>query len=566
MCIRDRVYEVLKKDPTPSYKRKMISILQRLKSEKKISHAQYDHLYPTSDMIPRLYGSPKIHKKNTPLRPIVDYTGSMAYNLSRALADLLKPTIGKTKYFVKNTAEFVDEIKNVKLENDEIMNSHDVVSLFTNVPIKDALTAIESKLMKDKTLSDRTQLSIPDIMELMEFVLSTTYFTYNGKIYQQIQGAPMGSPVSVVVANAYMESHEEKAMDTAPPIVRPKIWKRYVDDSFEIVNSTQRDNVTAHLNSIDPSKSIQFTDEPEKDGIIPFLDAQIEKKEDGSLKVKVYRKPTHTDQYLNFQSHHPLEHKLGVVRTLYERCENVVTEEEDRKEEVKHVDRALETCGYPRWTFKEVRKRLDIKKKNGNTKKKEDKEKMKEQEKEKRARVTIPYVKGVSETLQRVFKRHGVTTTLKPHKTLKQLLVHPKDKRTPHNTAGVVYQIPCKDCTQVYVGETGRRYSEREEEHIRDGKVVENINFTRSRSKVSTKEYHKSALTDHIAQRNHTIDWSGVTLPFKEPNKDIRGVKEAIAIRRADAAMNRDTGRHDLPRGYNDLLKATAPPCGSYKH
>ena len=55
-------------------------------------------------------------------------------------------------------------------------------------------------------------------------------------------------------------------------------------------------------------------------------------------------------------------------------------------------------------------------------------------------------------------------------------------------------------------------------------------------------------------------------MPFKEPNKDIRGVKEAIAIRRADAAMNRDTGRHDLPRGYNDLLKATAPPCGSYKH
>ena len=162
-------------------------------------------------MIPRLYGSPKIHKKDTPLRPIVDYTGSMAYNLSRALADILKPTLGKTKYYVKNTAEFVDEIKDLKLEQDDIMNSHDVVSLFTNVPIKDALTAIEGKLRKDKTLSERTELTIPDIMELMAFVLSTTYFTYNGKIYQQIQGAPMGSPVSVVVANAYMEAHEEEA-------------------------------------------------------------------------------------------------------------------------------------------------------------------------------------------------------------------------------------------------------------------------------------------------------------------------------------------------------------------
>ena len=126
-----------------TYQLSIKAILKRLKDEKKISTSQYNHIYPTSDMIPRLYGSPKIHKKGTPLRPIVDYTGSMTYNLSRALADLLKPTIGKTQYFVKNTADFVDEIRNVVLEEDEIMNSHDVVSLFTNVPIKDALKAIE---------------------------------------------------------------------------------------------------------------------------------------------------------------------------------------------------------------------------------------------------------------------------------------------------------------------------------------------------------------------------------------------------------------------------------------
>ena len=62
---------------------------------------QYYHLYPTSDMVPRLYGSPKIHMDRTPLRPIVDYTSSMAYNTSKAIADLLKPLIGKTKYHVK---------------------------------------------------------------------------------------------------------------------------------------------------------------------------------------------------------------------------------------------------------------------------------------------------------------------------------------------------------------------------------------------------------------------------------------------------------------------------------
>jgi len=551
-----KVYKILDKDPTPRFKRKMIAILTRLKSESKITQSQYDHMYPTSDMIPRLYGSPKIHKQGTPLRPIVDYTGSMTYNLSRALADLLKPLVGKSEYYVKNTASFVKDLKDIRLKEDEIMNSHDVVSLFTNVPIKDALKAIEDKLKKDKTLKERTMLAPEDIMELMDFVLSTTYFSYGGKIYQQIQGAPMGSPVSVVVANMYMEAHEEEAMDTAPLTVRPKMWKRYVDDSFEIVNKHQRDNLTSHLNSIDPSRSIQFTDEPEKDDSIPFLDALITKKHDGSLKTTVYRKATHTDQYLSFNSHHPLEHKLGVIRTLYERNDNIVTEEIDRKKEEEHVDKALSVCGYPKWTFKEVRKRLNNKKDKTSEKKKED------HDNKVGARVTIPYVKGVSETLQRVFRRHGVATSLRPHKTIKQLLVHPKDKRDPRDTAGVVYKIPCKDCSKVYIGETARKFGVREKEHIKDGKELEGQKYTRAKKKESVTELHKSALTDHAAQCNHVIDWDGVKLPVKDPNYDSRGIREAIEIRKAGrTSMNRDSGRHLLSEGYTLLLPSAATPA-----
>ena len=47
--------------------------------------------------------------------------------------------------------------------------------------------------------------------------------------------------------------------------------------------------------------------------------------------VQVYRKKTHTDQYLNFESHYPLPHKLGVIRTLYDRCDNIVTDPDDVK-------------------------------------------------------------------------------------------------------------------------------------------------------------------------------------------------------------------------------------------
>ena len=68
------------------------------------------------------------------------------------------------------------------------------------------------------------------------------------------------------------------------------------------------------------------------------------------VKFKVYRKATHTDQYLHFNSHHPLHQNLGIVRTLMDRSENIVTTEEfeDKKEEIEHVEKALGACGYPR--------------------------------------------------------------------------------------------------------------------------------------------------------------------------------------------------------------------------
>ena len=76
-----------------------------------------------------------------------------------------------------------------------------------------------------------------------------------------------------------------------------------------------------------------------------FLDVKFTRKEDGSVKSIVYRKKTHTDQYLNFASHHPKRQKLGVVRTLMNRCEMITSEEGDKKEEVEHLRGALSVLG-----------------------------------------------------------------------------------------------------------------------------------------------------------------------------------------------------------------------------
>ena len=96
-------------------------------------------------------------------------------------------------------------------------------------------------------------------------------------------------------------------------------------------------------------KHIQFTSEQEKDGRIPFLDTCVSINQDGSTKISVYRKPTHTDQYLNFQSNHHLQHTRAVVYTLMLRAQTLVTENDDRTRETQHVKQALKMNNYPEW-------------------------------------------------------------------------------------------------------------------------------------------------------------------------------------------------------------------------
>ena len=120
----------------------------------------------------------------------------------------------------------------------------------------------------------------------------------------------MGSPVSPIVCNLYLEDLEQRAIATA--LHPPSWWFRYVDDTHSKHKKARIHEFTDHLNSLD--EHIQFTYElPSKVGedtnALAFLDSLSCVQEDGSLKIKVYRKATHTDQYLNFSSYHPIEHK-----------------------------------------------------------------------------------------------------------------------------------------------------------------------------------------------------------------------------------------------------------------
>ena len=113
--------------------------------------------------------------------------------------------MGKSPHHVHYNEEFLQHLKGIQLGPDEVMISYDVKALFTSVPIQPAFTIIEKLLEKDPGLQQRTSMTVKNIICLLEFCLRSTYFTFQNQYYEQVEGAAMGSSISPIVANLYME-------------------------------------------------------------------------------------------------------------------------------------------------------------------------------------------------------------------------------------------------------------------------------------------------------------------------------------------------------------------------
>ena len=512
----DKTYRVLKKDPTPKYTTTLVKKLQELKNAGGINDRTYRKLYPTSATIPRFYGLPKVHKSGAPLRPIVASRGSITYEVAKFIADILAPLVGKNGYALKNSTDLVQQFSKCQLDEGDILVSFDVTALFTQVPVDKSLEIIHHKLSQDNTLANRTNLTAQQITDLLEICLRTTYFVYDEVIYSRVEGAAMGSPVSPIVANLFMEWFEEKAIDTFQFEIT--IWRRYVDDTMVALCEDLLDDFTTHINSIHPA--IKFTREEETDMSIAMLDTKITRSPRGNMTFTVYRKPTHTDQYLQFDSNQPLQHKLGVIKTLHHRCKSICTTEEGKIQELEHLKKVLSISGYTRSAWVTA---IKPKKKHPTPLRKE---------RNIRGSISLPYIGNVSNAVARIIRKAGIQVHLRPHNTIRRHLVHPKDRVIKEEKAGVVYHIKCAQCDSHYIGETERKLKKRLHEHHRSS----------------------SPVGQHTQETQHTFSDKQVSVLHEESDWFRRGVAEAIHISREQPDLNRDRGRHTLPAIYRELF------------
>ena len=88
--------------------------------------------------------------------------------------------------------DFVEQVKNIKLQPHECIVSYDMKALFTSVAIKPAINIIKQLLEDDKELQQRTTMTVQNIICLLEFCLNNTSFIFQGRYFEQTEGATMG--------------------------------------------------------------------------------------------------------------------------------------------------------------------------------------------------------------------------------------------------------------------------------------------------------------------------------------------------------------------------------------
>ena len=321
-----------------------------------------------------------------------------------------------------------------------------------------------------------------------------------------------------------------------------------MDDTWVIQKQAHKQVFLDHINSIDPA--IKFTVEgTQGNGAIPFLDTLVTPLADNSLSFTVYCKPTHTDQYLQWDSHHCLSAKYSVIGMLTHRAKVVCTDPDLLQGEINHLRRVLGKCNYPTWAINRVWHKVlsnnweDTNNNNSiNPSNTDNNQAITTQTRDHNnspthnssednnpnttrhgntatvGQVVIPYTKGIAESIKQIYGKYGIQVNFKGNTTIKQVLMKPKD-----NKSGIIYSYKCEhpDCDEEYIGETASTLRERRKEHLKQ----------------------PSLLHGHLQQTGDTITDNSFIIIGREDQGQARIIKESIFIRVNNPTLNQNIGK-----------------------
>jgi hypothetical protein len=431
-----------------------------MKKEGFISEEEYSLARLVESMPARIYGLPKLQKRDCPLRPVMSTTKAVGYGLGKALTRRWEH-LRRAPHFVKDTFDFVRRIQ-ASVNANRRMLSFDVINLFTNVPLSFTITLILDRMYpactidcKDKPRKRQCQKCYrrEDFRILLNAVTSDTQCMFDDQIFVQHNGVAMGAPLAPIIADIFMAELETILMDTRE---RKGLceWHRYVDDTF----------VLEVLNCFHPS--FKFTYEVKQDNSLPFLNVQVTRSPSlDSFTTTIYRKPTFTGLMTNWQSFVPFSHKKASVVSMIQRAISVYSTYALLAVELEGIRRICRLNGYPRG-FVDVRIGIGSTKylsKNG------AKSNLPEAGYNKdRMYVEVPFIGDQTDLMEK--KLQHLSATIRPGLEVRCYAKLPRTVKTfvpnkvpvPKNLElNTVYAFKWEECGDTYVSMTKRQIIKR---------------------------------------------------------------------------------------------------------
>ena len=452
------------KNPILKEEERVTTVLKRLLEENKISEALYNRLKPIGSQPPRLYGLAKIHKQNVPVRPVLSMPGSVYYKIGNEVSEWLS-VVTECK-INSSTKEIADSLPTIELDENKELISFDVVSLYTNVPLKEAIETCTDLLYSGRYPSPTVDRGT--FKELVCLCSCDVIMLTQDGYYRQTDGLAMGSPPAPQLANGWMSKFDDRIRDNAI------LYARYMDDILRESNRNEINAKLCEINSLHPA--LQFTIERESESSIPFLDMKIERSA-GTLSSRWYTKPTDTGLTLNFHAFAPLRYKKSVVSGLVHRIHRSCSNWRNFHECLEKAKIILENNQYPKTfydpiiskTLSKIVERSDIEKSNAEN---EDEDQVVEKK-----MVFVNYRGKISDNFGKsLMKLNAPCRIIFTLRKLKSSLPSLKPPVEKSYKSGVVYHIECPRCNACYVGQTSRHLVHRIKEHRRNGPVANHLN------------------------------------------------------------------------------------------
>lgn len=406
--------------------------------------------------VPLMYGLPKVHKSANKMRKIVSNINSPFSNITKWLVNELKKFGPFNGFSVKNTFDFVEKVQDIEIENDEIMISFDVTALFPSVPINIAIESIKKHLITFDLPEDHLNTYITAI----ELCMKHNCFKFRGTYYTNNFGCSMGNSLSPYVAEAFMCNLESQLKSEG---ILPRIWYRYVDDTFAIVKISKVEKTLAAINNRYPSIKFTFEKEDETTHTLPFLDLKIKRREK-SIEFAVYRKPTSTDRYITNDSFCTYQQKIASFHSMVYRLCRLPLSAENYLHEYKQIKNIADVNGFKTTLIDQlINKHSKNIKRNTNSTLFTQNQTTQTSQKQ---RVSMPFAPTITNTLRHIYAKSNMQMIHTNNNKLRFSLGSTKDK-IPIDERSGVYEVICSHCGRKYIGQTKRALRARIEEHLR---------------------------------------------------------------------------------------------------